>query len=34
MASARSQQRLSDEALALVAARFKVLSEPIRLKGS
>ena len=32
MTSARSHQRLSEEALTLIAARFKVLSEPIRLK--
>jgi ArsR family transcriptional regulator len=32
MPSARSHLRLSDEALALIAARFKVLSETVRLK--
>jgi len=32
MTSARSHPRLSEEALTLIAARFKVLSEPIRLK--
>ena len=32
MPSPRSHPRLSDEALVLVAARFKVLSEPVRLK--
>jgi DNA-binding transcriptional ArsR family regulator len=32
MPSPRSHRRLSEEALVLVAARFRVLSEPIRLK--
>ncbi len=32
MSPAPPHQRLSDEALALIAARFKVLSEPVRLK--
>ena len=32
MPAARSHQRLSEEALTLIAARFKVLSEPIRLQ--
>jgi len=32
MGKAPSHQRLSDEALELIAARFKLLSEPLRLK--
>lgn len=32
MSAPRAHLRLSDEALTLVAARFKALSEPVRLK--